>query len=148
MYFYKKPDMRTTLSLFLAAGLILATGCSKDSSSGGGSGSGSGTNTPGVINITTPGAGAIYTNGSTISVTGDLTDVDGLSQGRVELRNKTTGSVYFQQISGTGGVTFYRFLWSWVVSGITTTTPATLKITCVDRNNNTVIKELDIQLDN
>lgn len=137
----------TTLPCILAAILMTITGCSKDTSSGGG-GSGSGTNTPGVINITTPGAGAIYTNGSTITVTGDLTDVDGLSQGRVELRNKTTNSVYFQQISGTGGVTFYRFLWSWVVSGITTLTPATLKITCVDRNNNTIIKELDIQLDN
>jgi hypothetical protein len=134
-------------SILLAAFLSFS-GCSKDTSSGGGSGSGGGSNTPGVINLTSPGAGVIVTNGTTLTVTGDLTDVDGLSQGRVELRNKNTNSVYFQQISGTGGVTFYRFLWSWVVSGITTLTPATLKITCVDRNNNTITKEIDIQLDN
>lgn len=141
--------MKLTLffSLIITA-TTLITGCSKDSSGGGSGGGSGGSNTPGVINLTSPGAGVIVTNGTTLTVTGDLTDVDGLSQGRVELRNKNTNGVYFQQISGTGGVTFYRFLWSWVVSGITTLTPATLKITCVDRNNNIVTKEIDIQLDN
>lgn len=138
----------STLPLFLLAAFFTVSGCSKDSGSGGSGGSGGGSNTPGVINITTPVAGTIATNGSTLTVSGDLTDVDGLSQGKVELRNKTTGSVYFQQISGTGGVTFYRFLWSWTVSGITSLTTATLKITCTDRNNNSVTKEIDIQLDN
>lgn len=139
--------MKLTSFYFLVTGILLITGCSKDSGTSGGGG-GTAADTPSVINITTPGAGVIATNGTTLRVEGDLTDVDGLSQGRVELRNKSNGSVFFSQISGTGGVSFYRFSWSWVVSGITTLTPAILKVTSVDRNNKIVIKEIEIQLDN
>lgn len=135
-----------SLTWILAAGFMTIAGCSKDSGSGGGGGTAA--DTPGVINLTTPAAGIIATNGTVLRIEGDLTDVDGLSQGRVELKNKTTNAVLFQQISSTGGVSFYRFSWSWTVSGITTLTPATLKISCVDRNNKIVILERDIQLDN
>ena len=71
-----------------------------------------------------------------------------MSSVRIEVKNKTTNAVLFQQSSPAGNATFYRFLWNWVVTGITTITPATVKITAKDLQSNEVVKEVDITLDN
>lgn len=133
------------ISLAAFVALVTTAGCKKDS--GGGSTTPP-TDTPGIINVTTPGVNAIYTNGSSLNITGDLTDVDGLSQGKVEVKKNSDNSVLFTQTSSTGGVSFYRFNWAWTISGITTITPCTVKITCTDRYSRVVTKEVAIQLDN
>jgi hypothetical protein len=65
----------------------------------------------------------------------------------VEIRNKTTGAILFQQSSTTGNVGFYRFLWNWTVTGVTGPTTATVKVIAKDKLNNEVFKEMDVQLD-
>lgn len=123
--------------------LFILISCKKDSTT-----TPPGPNVASVINITTPGIGVIYTNGSTLKIEGDVTDNNGLATVRVEVKNKTTNAILFQQSSTAGNATFYRFLWNWVVTGITTITPATVKITAKDLQSNEVSKEVDISLDN
>jgi hypothetical protein len=95
-----------------------------------------------------PSAGTIYPNGTPLRAEGDMTDTDGLSNARVEIRNKTTGSIYFQQSNSTGGVSFFRFGFSWTVTGVTGVTTAVVKVTATDRNSKQVSKEVEVLLDN
>ncbi|HMU46967.1 MAG TPA: hypothetical protein PKC72_11395 [Chitinophagaceae bacterium] len=101
-----------------------------------------------IINITSPATLAIYLNGSNLTIEGDMSDDNVLSQARVEIRNKSTNAILFQQASSTGNVGFYRFLWNWTITGITTTTMATVKVIAKDKLSNEVSKEVDITLDN
>ena len=101
---------------------------------------------PGTITVTSP--SAIYTNGNTLKVEGEMTDNNGLSTARVEIRNKTTTALLYQQSSTTGSVSFYRFLWNWTITGITTTTIATVKIVARDKQSNEISREIDVTLDN
>jgi hypothetical protein len=134
---------KNILPFLLLAMLITFANCGKDDSP-----TPTPTDTPGVINITLPSANAIYTNSSLLKVEGDMTDTDGLATARVEIRNKTSGAVLYQQSNSTGNVSFFRFAFNWTISGITVLTPATVKITAVDKNAKLVVKEVDIQLDN
>lgn len=77
-----------------------------------------------------------------------MTDNNGLSTARVEIRNKTTTALLYQQSSTTGSVSFYRFLWNWTITGITTTTIATVKIVARDKQSNEISREIDVTLDN
>ena len=103
---------------------------------------------PGTITVTSPSAIAIYTNGNTLKVEGEMTDNNGLSTARVEIRNKTTTALLYQQSSTTGSVSFYRFLWNWTITGITTTTIATVKIVARNKQSNEISREIDVTLDN
>lgn len=138
--------MRNSIFLLTVMGLVMTfTSCSKDDDNNGGNNV---TDTPSVINFSLPGAGAIYPNGTPLRVEGDMTDINGLSNARVEIRNKTTGTIYFQQSNSTGGVSFFRFGFSWTVTGISATTIAVVKVTATDRNSKQVSKEVEVQLDN
>lgn len=138
--------MRNSLFLLVMTGFIIAfTGCNKDDNN---NGNNNATDSPSVINFSLPGSGAIYPNGTPLRVEGDMTDTDGLSNARVEIRNKTTGTIYFQQSNSTGGVSFFRFGFSWTVTGISATTTAVVKVTATDRNSKQVSKEVEVQLDN
>ena len=77
-----------------------------------------------------------------------MTDNNGLSTARVEIRNKTTTALLYQQSSTTGSVSFYRFLWNWTITGITTTTIATVKIVARDKQSKEISREIDVTLDN
>ena len=123
--------------------LLLNIHCKKDSGS-----SSTPTDTPGTINITLPAPNTIAINGPGLIVEGDMTDLNGLATAKMEIKNKNTGAIFNQQSAATGGVSFYRFSFSWPVSGITVLTPATVKVTCIDKNGKQVSKEVDILLDN
>lgn len=122
---------------------LLIAGCSKDDDS-----SNPPANIPGTINITSPSSLAIYLNGTVLKAEGDMTDNNGLAIARVEIRNKITNAILFQQSSNTGSVSFYRFLWNWTITGITTTTIATVKVIARDKYSNEVTKEVDVTLEN
>ena len=102
--------------------------------------------TPSVINIDYPTAGTIYINGTGMEISVDVTDDNALSSVKVEVKNSTTGAVMFQQNNATGIVLFHNFLWNWTVTGINTTTNATVKITATDRYNYQVSKEVAVVL--
>lgn len=136
----KITDMRTGLILGM---VLFFAGCSKDDNNGSG-----GPDAPAVITITTPGNNAVYINGTTLRVLGNMTDTDVLATARVEVRHKTNNTLYYQQSVSTGNVTFYGFTWDWVVTGISASVPATVKVTAVDRKGNEVSQTIDITLDN
>lgn len=102
---------------------------------------------PSVITIRSPVSTALYTNGSNMTIEGDIADNNVLSSARVEIRNKANGTVLFQQSSNTGNVGFYLFLWSWPVAGITGPTTVTVKVVAKDKLGNEVFKEVDAQTD-
>jgi len=134
------------LMTLIAAVMVFSTftSCNKDDDNGGGGGS----EVASVITFTFPTTGAIVLNGTPLKVEGTISDNNSLASARVEIRNKTTGAVYFSQSTTTPTTTFYRFDWTWNVSGITTTTPATVKVTARDMNGVEVIKEVDFTLEN
>ncbi|MEI2737586.1 MAG: hypothetical protein V9F01_02235 [Chitinophagaceae bacterium] len=133
--------MKNIIAIPLFTFLIVACGKDADNST-------PPANIPGIINITSPSSLAIYLNGTVLKVEGDMTDNNGLAIARVEIRNKTTNAILFQQSSNTGAVSFYRFLWNWTISGITTTTVATVKVIARDKYSNEVTKEVDVTLEN
>lgn len=102
----------------------------------------------GTILITSPSPATIYDNGFVLKTEGEMSDNNVLASAKVEIRNKTTGAILFQQTSTTGNVGFYRFLWNWTVTGITTTITATVKVIAIDKLSNQVFKEVDVTLNN
>ena len=104
--------------------------------------------TPATITFTTPASGVIYTNGSSLKIDGITNDGNGISSVRVEVKNKATGVMLFQQLTDTGGTTFYRFVWNWTVTGITAPTLATVKVVVKDVQSNEVTAQVDVNLDN
>jgi hypothetical protein len=127
------------VSLFITFGFL---SCKKNS-----------TSTPeadqtGNIDITTPVANTIYDNGNVLKTEGGISDANGVATAKVEIRNKTTGAILFQQTSTAGNITLYHFLWNWTVTGITGIITATVKVTAIDRLSNQVFKEVDVTLSN
>ena len=133
--------MRITLVISLISFVCLSTSCKKK-------GNTTEPEVPSVITITTPTAGTVYINGSGLRVTGNMTDDNVLSVAKVEIRNKVSGTVYNTQSSTTGNVGYFGFDWAWTVTGITTTTQATVKVTAKDKLGNEVYTEVDVTLDN
>ena len=131
--------MRSLFISLSALALIVFTGCEKDNNS-----------EPEVattILITSPSPAAIYINGGTLKVEGEMSDNNVLTNAKVEIRNKATGAILYQQSTSTGNVGFYRFLWNWTVTGVTAPVTATVKVIAKDKLNNEVFKEMDVQLD-
>ena len=133
-------------SLFIFISFISLT-CSKSSSNDNNNNTPP-ADSPSDIQIDYPGTGVTYTNGFNLVVSGTITDNNTVATAKVEIKNKTTGAVLYQQTSSAGNVYLYRFSWNWTVSGILVTTPATVKITSTDFYNYQVSKEINITLDN
>ena len=106
------------------------------------------TDQAGNIDITTPVANNIYDNGLVLKTEGGMSDGNGLSSAKVEIRIKTTGAILFEQTSATGNVTLYHFLWNWTVTGITAPITATVKVIAIDKLSNQIFKEVDVTLTN
>jgi hypothetical protein len=128
--------------LFLLIIAFLAFNCSKKGSTA------TPADSPSVITINAPVTGVFVTNGSSLNISGDMTDNNALVSTKVEIKNKNTGTVYNTQSANTGNVTFYHFSWNWTVTGITTLTPAVVRVTSKDRYGYEVFSEVEITLDN
>jgi hypothetical protein len=124
----------------IAAIVFFSAGCSKDDDNN------TPADSPGVITITTPAANTTYINGSILQVRGNVTDNNALSTARVEIKNNATNAILYQQNQSTGNVTYYGLNWDWTVTGITSATNATVKITVTDRYNNQVTKDIPVVL--
>lgn len=120
--------------------LVWAGSCNKDDG---------GSNTPdnlSVITLTTPTAGFIYLNGGTLRVEGNIVDYDKISTARLQVKNKTTGAVLYEQTASAGNITTYFFLWNWTISGISASTQATVTVTARDFRNFEISKAVDVTL--
>jgi hypothetical protein len=62
-----------------------------------------------VLDIYTPVAAQIFTNGSTINVTGKITDDLGLYRGSIKIINEANGSVLKEQLYEIHGIKSYNF---------------------------------------
>ena len=136
----KKIVCFTSLVFFL----FILLSCGKKSSGG----TNPPADTPSDIQIDFPRTGVIYTNGFALAISGTVIDNNNLVTVKAEVKNKTSGATLYEQSASTGTVSFYRFQWSWTITGITVTTPATVRITATDKLNNQVSKDVDITLDN
>jgi hypothetical protein len=103
---------------------------------------------PGNVTITAPIAGSIYDNGFVLTISGNMSDDNVLSSAKVEVRNKITNAILFQQTTATSNVSYFSFLWNWTVNGITAPFTATVKVTAIDSQSNQTVKEVDITLSN
>ncbi len=128
------------LTFVLWAALLM--NCKKDS------GSSTPADTAATIDITTPVSGLAYLNGSNLSITGTIADNDVLATARVEVKNKTTNAILFQQTDNTGNVGFYRYTWNWTISGITGPTPGNVKIISKDKYGYETSRDIDINFSN
>jgi len=127
--------------LFILTATLMMTGCGKDNDN-----NTPPVDSPSIITITTPPAGTIFINGSTLQVRGNVTDNNALSNARIEIRNTTTNAILYQQNQSTGNVLYYDLNWNWTVTGITSTVNAMIRITVTDRYNYQVTKEVAVVL--
>jgi hypothetical protein len=121
--------------------LLFISACKKDSNNNNNNTSDS----PSIIQITSPAANAIYFNGAVLQVRGNITDINGLSSARLEIKN-SGGTVLYQVNTLTGSVTYFNLNWDWTVTGIVGTVPATIVITATDFNSKVISKSVDITL--
>lgn len=130
------------INLVLFLSLLLAGSCSKDDDNN---------TTPdslSVITIQSPSAGVTYLNGGTLRIEGTINDFDRVSTARVQVKNKNTGTVYYEQTANAGDITTYFFLWNWVIVGISSPVTATVTITARDLRGFERSTALDISLSN
>lgn len=126
--------------IFYALLLItVTTGCKKETST---------PNLAATINILSPLTIDIYPNGTPLDVTGNMEDNNDIVQARVEIRNKTSGAIYYQQSTSVSNLSQYNFSWTWNVTGITGVTTATVKVICKDKQGNEEFEEVDCTLEN
>lgn len=139
---------KAILMLFICCGAILA--CSK---SGGSTDDGSGGGGPHVtadddttrpvLTILTPVNNQVYTNGSSISVTGNITDDLGLYRGSIRISNDITGEILKEQLYEIHGVKNYSFSVT-APATVTTATGYTVSIFYEDHGLNSVSQTLKV----
>jgi hypothetical protein len=130
--------MKFVLGLLLLPGLWA---CSKDENNN--------QSTPdniSVITINTPVAGFTYLNGGTMRMEGEINDGDKVATARVQVRNKITNALYFEQSSAAGNITRYFFLWDWNITGITSPVTATVVVTSKDARGYEISKTVDVNI--
>lgn len=139
---------KAILMLFICCGAILA--CSK---SGGSTDDGSGGGGPHVtadddttrpaLTILTPVNNQVYTNGSSISVTGNITDDLGLYRGSIRISNDSNGEILKEQLYEIHGVKNYNFSVT-APATVTTATGFTVSIFYEDHGLNSVSQTLKV----
>lgn len=128
-------------NIFFFLIMLLDVSCSKDDDNN--------NNAPdnlSVITITTPVAGFTYLNGGNLRIEGEINDLDKVSLGKVQIKNKTTNAVYFEQSTNAGNVTRYFFLWNWSITAITTPVTATITVTSKDQRGFEISKAVDVTI--
>ena len=101
--------------------------------------------TPPSISFITPSTNTYYAAGDTVVIRGLITD-ENVSSASVEIRNKTTNAILFQQTSLAGNVALYSFLWKWK-NTVTALTQAAVKVVATDAAGNQSQLEVNVSLD-
>ena len=102
---------------------------------------------PGTATITSLSTIAIYLNGTDLKIAGTMTDNNVLASARVEVKNKTSNAILFQQNTPTGNVTYFAFDWTWRITGVTSSIIVIVKVVAIDKLGNETSKEMEIKLD-
>ena len=105
--------------LVLVVSLSTISGCVKGDGvvdDGNGNGNGNGPHiintqdtTPPVVELYTPIPNQVFSSGSSITITGKVSDGDGLYQGRIRITDDANGTILKEQLYIIHGITQYNF---------------------------------------
>lgn len=101
--------------------------------------------TPPVITITTPTNNEAFSNGSSISITGKLTDDYGLYRGTIRIVNDANGVVMLNQSYEIHGLLVYNFNLTHMAS-VAGVTDYTITVAFEDHGNNIASKSVKIKV--
>jgi hypothetical protein len=101
--------------------------------------------TPPVIDITTPVADQVFTNGASISITGRISDDLGLYRGTIKVTNDANGEVLRNQAYEIHGLLQYNFTLSYTVATAATAN-YTVTVTFEDHGLNSISKSVKVKI--
>lgn len=136
---------------FRVAFVVLLAACSKGGSSSSDDGGG-GTHIPSpndttapLLDIYTPTDSQVFTSGSTITITGRLTDDLGLYRGTIKITNDANGDILKNQAYEIHGLRLYDFSLAYVTS-VTTASDYTVTVSFEDHGYNSVTKSVKVKV--
>jgi hypothetical protein len=100
---------------------------------------------PPALDIYTPTANQVFTNGNTIGITGKVTDNGGLYRGTIKITNDATGAVVKEQLYEIHGFQSYNFNISHTTS-VTTASDYTVTVSFEDHGYNTTTKSVKVKI--
>jgi hypothetical protein len=95
-----------------------------------------------VLEITTPTTNQVFTSGSSINITGKVSD-NSLYQGTISIRNDVTGAIVKEQYYEIHYIPVYNFNISHTIS-VTTATDFTVIVKFEDHGHNQTIKAVQV----
>lgn len=101
--------------------------------------------TPPVIVINTPVDDQVFVSGSSISITGKLTDDYGLYRGSIRIVNNATGAVLKEQLYEIHGFLLYNFSLAYTTV-VTTPSTYTVTVSFEDHGNNVTTKSVKVKV--
>ena len=145
-----RKGVHTLIISVLLSGLMVActkSGSNTDDGSGGGGPhiiTDNDTTRP-VLTVITPSNNQVYTSGSTVSVSGTITDDMGLYRGYVRITNDVTGEVVKEQLYEIHGILSYNFNVAAAVT-VTVATDYTVSVFYEDHGLNGVNRTLKVKV--
>lgn len=141
---------RIHILLFLTAGVIFAVACSKGGSSSSDGGGSHPTPAPNdtiapVLNINTPTANQVFTNGNVINITGRITDDLGLYRGSIRITNDANGAILKEQLYEIHYVLGYDFNISYTTN-VTVPSDYTVTVFFEDHGYNNASKSVKVKV--
>ena len=142
--------MRYGLIILLATISVLVYSCSKggaviDDGNGNPHVENPSDTTPPVISITTPSDNQVYSSGSTIHMTGRISDDLGLYRGTIKLVNDANGLVLKEQAYEIHGLLAYNFSLSHTAV-VTAAADYTVTVSFEDHGLNTVSRSVKVKV--
>ena len=101
--------------------------------------------TPPEVLIFTPSAGQVFSNGSSINMTGRITDDLGLYRGTIKIVNENTGNTVMSQSYEIHGLRLYNFNINHPVS-VTASSDYTVTVSFEDHGANTASKSVAVRV--
>ena len=143
---------RKVAHIFLVIAVALFVSCTKGGGTDDGTtgGDGSHIDNPAdvvapVIEITTPSENQVFANGSTITITGKLTDDLGLYRGTIRIVNDANASLVKEQIFEIHGLLTYNYSTSYIAT-VSTISNYTVTVSFEDHGNNVSVKSVKVKI--
>lgn len=142
--------MRYTLIIFCASLMIMGFACSKGGAPADDGGGNPHVENPAdtiapVITISTPAENQVFSSGSTIHMTGRISDDLGLYRGTIKLVNDANGLVLKEQAYEIHGLLAYNFSLSHTAV-VTTASDYTVTVSFEDHGLNTVTRSVKVKV--
>lgn len=142
--------MRLFITILVAAITIAAVSCSKggataDNGNGGGHINNPSDTIPPALIVNTPTDNQVFSNGNVITVSGRITDTEGLYRGSIRITNDANGSLVKEQLYEIHGVPLYNFSVSHAAV-VSTASDYTVTVWFEDHGYNAASKSVKIKV--